>query len=525
MLGFQINPFSLLKIARPKVLILLWLNIIVLTHAALSPYPWSPPKDIANKFSRDPATLSQVSSDFGLIFHRNSSAVFTPTSISDISKLIKFSNSLSCPFTIAPRGQGHASYGQAMTRGGVVVNMTALNDYRNGSGIVVHHDKQTPYVDVGGEQIWIDVLRATFVHGLTPFAWTDYLYLSIGATLSNGGINGRAFRFGPQISNVHELDVVTGKGDLVTCSANKNSDLFYAVLGGLGQFGIITRARIPLGPAPTRVKWVHMLYNDFSTFSKDQEHLITFKGRNGNNQADFVEGVLMLNQPSQDLSFYPESDQPRIISLVTQYDIIYVMELVKYYDDNTQDQVDQEIEDLIHGLKFIPTFKFDKNASYEEFQNRIRTIELTLKPLGLWDVPHPWLDLYVPGSRIMDFDEGVFKGIILKQNITARRILVYATNQKKWDDKTSAMTPDEDFYIVSILPSTRFDNLELYLAQNQQVLQFCEDAGIGAKQYTPHNKTQEEWVEYYGPKWKTIQQRKLQFDPNKLLAPGQGIFN
>ena len=43
-----------------------------------------------------------------------------------------------------------------------------------------------------------------------------------------------------------------GKGDLVTCSKEQNSEAFYAALGGLGQFGVITRARIPLGPAPTR---------------------------------------------------------------------------------------------------------------------------------------------------------------------------------------------------------------------------------------------------------------------------------
>lgn len=44
-----------------------------------------------------------------------------------------------------------------------------------------------------------------------------------------------------------------GKGDLITCSKTKNSDLFFGVLGGLGQFGIITRARIVLHKAPTRV--------------------------------------------------------------------------------------------------------------------------------------------------------------------------------------------------------------------------------------------------------------------------------
>ena len=41
-----------------------------------------------------------------------------------------------------------------------------------------------------------------------------------------------------------------GKGDVVSCSEKQNADLFYGVLGGLGQFGIITRARLSLEPAP-----------------------------------------------------------------------------------------------------------------------------------------------------------------------------------------------------------------------------------------------------------------------------------
>ncbi|KAF1864435.1 hypothetical protein Lal_00021857 [Lupinus albus] len=145
-------------------------------------------------------------------------------------ELIKYSNSLQTPFTIAARGQGHSVNGQAMADDGVVVNMTRLGDFRNGSGIIVCDE----YVDVGGEQIWIDVLHATLERGLTPLSWTDYLYLSVGGTLSNAGISGQTFRFGPQISNVIELDVVTGKGDFVTCSAVNNAETFYAVLGGLG---------------------------------------------------------------------------------------------------------------------------------------------------------------------------------------------------------------------------------------------------------------------------------------------------
>lgn len=47
--------------------------------------------------------------------------------------------------------------------------------------------------------------------------------------------------------------VVAGKGEILNCSERQNSDLFHGVLGGLGQFGIITRARIALEPAPTMV--------------------------------------------------------------------------------------------------------------------------------------------------------------------------------------------------------------------------------------------------------------------------------
>lgn len=48
----------------------------------------------------------------------------------------------------------------------------------------------------------------------------------------------------------------TGKGEQVRCSKEMNSELFYSVLGGLGQFGIITRARIALEPAPSRVMYI-----------------------------------------------------------------------------------------------------------------------------------------------------------------------------------------------------------------------------------------------------------------------------
>jgi len=63
------------------------------------------------------------------------------------------------------------------------------------------------YANVSGQQLWIDAWEK---HGVAPVSWTDNLYLTVGGTLSSAGISGSTFRYGPQISNVYEMDVITG---------------------------------------------------------------------------------------------------------------------------------------------------------------------------------------------------------------------------------------------------------------------------------------------------------------------------
>ncbi|OVA08153.1 FAD linked oxidase [Macleaya cordata] len=400
--------------------------------------------DLATRLSLDSNAINLASTDFGKIIRTIPAAVLYPSSHEDISNLIKFSSTCSRPFSIAARGRGHSVRGQAMAHNGVVIDMRSLNCGTNGSRIKVGRTNSTNfYVDVGGEQLWIDVLNATLEHGLAPRSWTDYLYLTVGGTLSNAGISGQAFRYGPQISNVYEMDVITGRGETVTCSKQTNSELFFAVLGGLGQFGIITRARIALDPAPQRVRWVRMVYDDFSAFTRDQEHLIFIN--NGDHQLenikgllDYVEGSVMMDQISSRAnnwrsSFFSSSDQPKITSLATKQgdnNIIYYLEVAKYYDHLTIDTIDEEMDLLLNGLSYIPGFMFTKDVSYVDFLNRVRIGELKLQAQGLWDVPHPWLNLFVPKSQISEFNSGVFHGI-LKNTKTAGPLLLYPTNRNK----------------------------------------------------------------------------------------------
>lgn len=163
--------------------------------------------DIAPKLSYDPSAIEAASQDFGHMVKAVPQAILLPSSPRDIASLVNFSYCKAVPFRIAARGNSHSVNGQAMAKNGVVIDMTSMKN-GNGTGIRIASDGS--YADVGGQQLWIDVLNATLELGLTPVSWTDYLYLTVGGTLSNAGISGQTFRYGPQMSNVYEIDVITG---------------------------------------------------------------------------------------------------------------------------------------------------------------------------------------------------------------------------------------------------------------------------------------------------------------------------
>ncbi|PIN22949.1 Proteins containing the FAD binding domain [Handroanthus impetiginosus] len=487
--------------------------------------------EVEGQLSLEPADVAMASRDFGGMQSAEPMAVLHPASAQDVACLVKSAYESALGFGISARGHGHSINGQAMTTNGMVIQMSGSRGSRLGSGKPAppRVSEISMYVDVWGGELWIDVLRSTLEFGLAPKSWTDYLYLSVGGTLSNAGISGQAFNHGPQISNVYELDVVTGKGELLTCSKKQNWELYDAVLGGLGQFGIITRARIALERAPKRVRWIRVLYSNFSAFTQDQEYLISLHGQA--QKFDYVEGFVIVDEGlinNWRSSFFSPRNPVKISSLNADGGILYCLEITKNYHESNAETIDQEVEALLKKLNFIPASVFTTDLPYVDFLDRVHNAELKLRAKNLWDVPHPWLNLFVPKSRIADFDKGVFKGIL--GNKTSGPILIYPMNKNKWDEKSSVVTPNEDvFYLVALLRSA-LDNgddtqsLDYLKHQNRQILQFCEDEGINVIQYLPHYTTQQEWKRHFGDKWALFSRRKMEFDPRNILATGQRIF-
>ncbi|CAN6237577.1 unnamed protein product [Urochloa humidicola] len=488
---------------------------------------------IASRLRTNRDATAKASTDFGQMVEAPPEAVFHPRTPADIAALVRFSAAAAspAPFPVAPRGQGHSWRGQSLAPGGVVVDMRSMG--RGGGGSAAPRINVSaagaddaaapPYVDAGGEQLWADVLRAALRHGLAPRVWTDYLRLTVGGTLSNAGIGGQAFRHGPQIANVDELDIVTGTGEMVTCSRDKNSDLFFAVLGGLGQFGVITRARILLEKAPKRVRWVRLAYTDVVTFTKDQEFLISDRAREIG--FDYVEGQVQLNRSfaegPKSTPFFSEANLNRLARLASRTGsaAIYYIEGAMYYNEDTAMSVDQKMEALLNQLSFEPGFVLTKDVTYVQFLDRVREEEKVLRSAGVWEVPHPWLNLFVPRSRILDFDTGVFKGLLRDAN-PAGVILMYPMNKDKWDDRMTAMTPTDDddvFYAVSLLWSALSeDELMRLEKENVAVLDLCDKAGIKCKQYLPHHTSQEGWQRHFGDKWGRIAELKSKYDATRV---------
>ncbi len=143
---------------------------------------------------------------------------------------------------LAIRGGGHSVPGFGTCNDGLVVDLGDL------TGIRVNLAEKT--VRVEGGCTWADVDHATHVFGMaTPGGVISTT--GVGGLTTGGGFGYLSRRYGLCCDNLIEADVVTADGVLQTASANENPDLFWAIRGGGGNFGIVTSFKFHLYPVST----------------------------------------------------------------------------------------------------------------------------------------------------------------------------------------------------------------------------------------------------------------------------------
>ncbi|CAE6494117.1 unnamed protein product [Rhizoctonia solani] len=146
---------------------------------------------------------------------------------------------------VAVKGGGHTPSGASSSDGGLVIDLQPKMH-----GVRVDPIARLAYV--GGGALWQDVDEATTPHGLASVAGTVG-HTGVGGLTLGGGFGWLTGNHGLVIDNLVQATVVTSSGDILTASASKNPDLFWAIRGGGGNFGVVTEFVLKIHPQGVEV--------------------------------------------------------------------------------------------------------------------------------------------------------------------------------------------------------------------------------------------------------------------------------
>jgi FAD/FMN-containing dehydrogenase len=407
---------------------------------------------------------------------------------------------------VAARGQGHSTLGQSQVAAGLVIDSSTLNKIEQiGTGFAI----------VQAGVTWFDFLAKSIPDGAPsgqkPAVITGFTGLSVGGTISMGGIGPASFRYGAIVDNVIELEVVTGDGVLRTCSATENPFLFAAVVGGVGQFGIIVRAKVALVGVQGQARSYLINYVDFPTFFGDMNTLVSA------GKVDGVYALIVPNvPPNSPAGTLPPPGAPWV----------YQINAVKNFAASSP-PVDSDILAGLHipgpPLGLVPPVNFPTFI----YDTLVDQLFATFPPF-IANLPHVWGDVFLPASRTGTFvpaalaaltpaDLGAAGFILLfpVKNMFPKAIAFRLPNEKNvflFDVLTSgALPPDSDY------AADQIDNART---------RFEQARAVGGTLY-PIGSTPmaiADWERQYGLLYPILSAAKEIFDPAHILTPGPGIF-
>ena len=159
------------------------------------------------------------------------------TGVADVVAAVRFARERD--LLVAVRSGGHGVGGHALCDGGVVIDLSPMK------GIRVDPATRTARAEAG--VLWGELDRETQLFGLATVGGI-VTHTGIAGLTLGGGIGWLMRKHGATVDNLLSADVVTAQGEIVTASEEENPDLFWAIRGGGGNFGIVTSFEYRLHP-------------------------------------------------------------------------------------------------------------------------------------------------------------------------------------------------------------------------------------------------------------------------------------
>jgi cytokinin dehydrogenase len=439
-------------------------------------------------------------SDFGRMVDRLPGAVARCSSAEEVAEVVRLCRERRIP--VVARGQAHTQSGQATSEGGVLLDTAALS--------AIHEiDREAETATVGGGVLWRDLVDACLVQGLVPRVLTNNLGVSVGGTLSVAGLGVASFRYGSQADNAVELQVVTGAGEIVTCSRDQNRELYDAVRCGLGQCGIITRATIRLRRCGSRVRKYFLLYDDLGALMADARRVMAPENPTWSSLESWctpcAQGMrhigegMALGEGMQVFAYW-----------------LFPLHLTVEYEPGAE----PDDEALLAGFQPYRRLGSD-DLTQHEFCNRLDPLFELWHRSGYWDMAHPWMETILPWDTAPEFIAQVLAATPPQALGPGGHVLLWPAYTGT-SDVPLFMHPPGDYVMGwGILPAVPRAFLERGLAQ----LDMASELSIfyGGKRYLSGYitfDTAEKWAQHFGDRWPQILEAKRRFDPDGILAPG-----
>ncbi|MFQ5877863.1 MAG: FAD-binding protein [Acidobacteriota bacterium] len=438
----------------------------------------------------DPSSLERRSSDFGRIVTRRPEVAVRPSSTADVAETIRYARRRSVP--VATRGEAHTQTGQSTVERGVLLDLTSLDGHPS-------IDPGACAADCQGGVRWEALVRLTIPRGLVPPVLTNNLGVTVGGTLSVAGLGVASFRFGAQGDNVTEIEAVTGAGDVVVCSADREADLFDAVRSGLGQFGVITRARLRLRRCLPKARTYYLLYDDLDALMRDARLAME------QDRFDYIEswcvpcpqGFRWAGKAKEAFAawFFPLHATVEHDPASPPDDAARLQGLRPYRRLHTEDQ------DLIH------------------FAGRLEPLFAAWKRGGYWSLAHPWMETILPWDSAGPYVSRVLADLP-PTALGGGHVLLWPCRGDASSVPLFMKPPSPLVMGFGILPGVPPD----LWPQARQRLNAASDMSLaaGGKRYLSGyiEFDRPRWRRHFGDRWDDVRRLKKKFDPDGVLNPG-----
>jgi FAD/FMN-containing dehydrogenase len=170
---------------------------------------------------------------------RHPAVIVRVATVDDIRRVIATARETGLELAI--RSGAHSAKGDSTTEGGIVLDLRAM------AAIDIDPASKTAWADAGASAL--EVTQAAAEHGLA-IGFGDTGSVGIGGITLGGGVGYLGRKHGLTIDNLLAAEVVTEDGELLRADANTNPDLFWAIRGGGGNFGVVTRFQYRLADLP-----------------------------------------------------------------------------------------------------------------------------------------------------------------------------------------------------------------------------------------------------------------------------------